>query len=51
MNYIQITDMIDFLNDRFRKAGMKPWYKWAIDIDWEKVKKWARMLGYKGDLG
>jgi len=26
MNYQQAVDLIDFLNNRFRKAGVKPFY-------------------------
>jgi len=47
VNYQEATDMLDWLNERFRKARMKPWYRWAIDIDWDKVKKWTKLLGYK----
>lgn len=38
--------LVDWLNKRFRKLGMKqPWYKWAVEITWEKLERWAQMLG------
>jgi len=48
MNYTETMDLIDFLNERFRRAGAKPWYLWAVDMNWNKVKGWAKRLGYKG---
>ena len=42
--------LVDFLNERFRVAGMKPWHLWAIDCDWNKLKTWAKRLGYRGKL-
>lgn len=47
MNFIQAERLINFLNERFRQAGMKPWYRWGIHITWDKLRRWARMLGYK----
>ena len=47
MKYEECTALIDFLNERFCKAGMQPWYKWAVDISWGKLKLWGRMLGYE----
>jgi len=38
--------MIDFLNERFRQAGMTPWFMWAVRIDWEKIRRWCAFLGY-----
>ena len=37
--------LIDFLNDRMR-AFRNPWYTWAVEITWEKLIRWAKMLGY-----
>ena len=37
--------LIDFLNDRLR-AFRNPWYTWAIEITWDKLVRWAKMLGY-----
>jgi len=39
MNYTETIAMIDWLSNRFRQGGLKPWYRWAVDIDWEKVCK------------
>jgi len=38
--------MIDFLNTRLR-SFKTPWYRWAIDITWDKLERWAKMLGWK----
>lgn len=46
MTYDECMAMLDFLNDRFAKAGMRPWYRWAVKIDWPKLKRWAVMLGW-----
>jgi len=50
MNYDDAFCMVDWLNERFRRAGMKPWYRWAVDMNWNKIRKWAVMLGYKGAI-
>jgi len=42
--------LIDFLNDRLR-AFRNPWYTWAIEITWEKLVRWAGMLGYNPPAG
>ena len=44
MTYDEAAELVNWLNERFRKAGMKPWYLWAIDISWEKLKRWRTML-------
>ena len=43
--------LVGWLNERFRKAHIKPWYQWAVEITWEKLNRWAVMLGRpeKGD--
>ena len=46
MTYDEAKDLIDFLNERFRRAGMVPWYTWAVPITTEKLIRWARRLGY-----
>ena len=46
MTYDEAIAKIDFLNERFRKARITPWYEWAVRIDWEKVNHWCRLLGY-----
>jgi len=50
VNYEESMRLIDFLLERFRKAGMRPFYLWAIPITWEKLQKWAKMLGYKREV-
>ena len=49
MNYRQCYDLVDFINRRFAKAGMLTrYYQWGIEITWDKLIKWGKMLGYKG---
>ena len=50
MDYTDTMKMIDWLSERFRKAGLKPWYRWAVDITWDKIERWASLLGYKGGI-
>jgi len=48
MNYAEAMKLIDFLNVRFHKAGMRqPWYLWAVDMPWGKLRRWAQHLGYE----
>lgn len=49
MNYRQCTDLLNFLNHRMR-SFTNPWYSWAIRITWNKLRRWAELLGYKGDI-
>ena len=44
MNYEEAMELIDYLNDRFRRASMKPWHRWAVDINWNKLKRWRQLL-------
>lgn len=46
MNYKDSIDLIEWLNDRFRKSGMQPWYLWAVNINWSKLKDWSIKLSY-----
>ena len=46
MTYDESMALVGFLNERFRRAGMAPWYTWAVPITWEKLIQWARRLGY-----
>lgn len=47
MNYDTMITVMDFLSRRFRQAGMRHyWYEWAVDHSWERVRKWAKHLGY-----
>ena len=54
MTYDESVALVEFLNERFRRAGMKrpiasimaPWYTRAVPITWEKLIQWARRLGY-----
>jgi len=45
MTYDECMDLLDFLNYRLR-SFRNPWYTWAIDITWEKLFRWAKLLGY-----
>ena len=45
MNYDECVKLVCWLNERFRKAGMKPWYCWAVDFSWDKLERWAKRLG------
>ena len=47
MTYQQATELIDFLGKRFRAAGLKPWYRWAVPITWGKLQLWSERLGYQ----
>jgi len=47
VTYDECVARVDFLNARFRKAGMRPWYTWAIRMDWPKIVRWCSLLGYK----
>ena len=47
MTYNETMELVGFLNRRFAKAGMTPWYLWAVNLTWEKLDRWAKMLGYK----
>ncbi len=49
MTYPEAIALVDFLNERFRKAGMQPWYLWAIELNWGKLRRWAVRLGYTGE--
>jgi hypothetical protein len=46
MTYNEAMELISFLNNRMRKMHT-PWYQWAVFITWEKLERWASMLGYK----
>ena len=50
MGYQECIDLVNFLNKRLR-AFRNPWYTWAIDITWEKLRRWAKMLGYAPPAG
>lgn len=45
MTYLETMELVTFLNDRFQKAGMRPWYEWAVEIAWEKLQIWGVKLG------
>lgn len=47
MTYNEAVELVDYLNERFRKSGMKPWYLWAVDISWEKLMRWRKLLAGK----
>lgn len=49
MTFNQAMAMLDFLNERFRRAGMtRRWWEWAINApSWDKLKHWAERLGYE----
>jgi len=50
MNGAECFALIDFLNGRMR-AFRNPWYTWAIKITWEKLVRWANILGYPPPAG
>ena len=45
MTYDECTSLIDFLNDRLKKF-QNSWYTWAVEITWEKLKRWGVRLGW-----
>lgn len=47
VTYEEAVSLVNFLNERFRRAKMTPWYLWAVDIDWSKLQRWARHLGWQ----
>ena len=46
MNYEDSMKLIDFLINRMRPLR---WYL-LPNVTWDKMRKWASMLGYKGEL-
>ncbi len=49
MAYAECVALVVFLNRRFAKAKMNPWYLWGIEITWDKLRKWGEMLNYRGE--
>ena len=43
MNYEESVKLIDFINSRMRPLG---WHRWAVDLSWAKLQRWAKSLGY-----
>lgn len=41
MMFDDAISLVDFINARFRKAGMAPWYTWGVIITWEKLQRWG----------
>lgn len=48
MTFDDAYDLVAWLNRRFREAGMRPWYLWAVPITWDKLQRWGQLLGYRG---
>lgn len=46
MTYDECMALVAWMNNRFRKAGMKPWYSWvtAQPITWNKLLNWQERL-------
>jgi len=45
VTYDEAMELVGWLNNRFRKAGMRqPWYIWAVDLSWGKLRRWRELL-------
>lgn len=45
MNYSQASALIERLNRRMRPL---PWYQWAVEITWDKLLHWTKVLKLEG---
>jgi hypothetical protein len=45
MTLDQAMALVEFLNKRMRPLR---WYQWGVPITWDKLRRWAKRLGYQG---
>lgn len=50
MTYDECMSLIAFLNRRMRRFR-NPWYTWAVDITWPKLRRWGKRLGWHYEKG